>query len=81
MSMNFLKQNKWIVGGIILVAIVLIVVFAFHKKKSSIAGDKNCTDFKTHAQAQKFYEDNGGPAKDPYQLDRDRDGIACETLP
>ena len=81
--MNWLKQNKWIVGIVLLVVIILIAVFAFHKKQSSnsVAGEKNCTDFATHAQAQKFYLDNGGPAKDPYHLDRDRDGQACETLP
>lgn len=77
------KQNKWIIGIVIVVAIILIAIFAFHKKKSSnsVANDKNCTDFATHAQAQKFYEDNGGPAKDIYHLDRDRDGNACESLP
>ena len=77
------KRNKWIAGIVLFVAVTLIMAFAFNKSRSSDSGinDKNCTDFTTHAQAQKFYEDNGGPTKDPYRLDRDRDGKACETLP
>jgi hypothetical protein len=43
--------------------------------------DVDCGHFSTHAQAQAFYRAAGGPASDPYDLDRDRDGIACETLP
>lgn len=44
-------------------------------------GDKDCSDFATQEEAQRFYESQGGPAKDPHDLDRDRDGIACEALP
>lgn len=44
------------------------------------AGDKDCSDFKTWRQAQKFYKKNGGPKRDPHRLDADRDGIACESL-
>jgi hypothetical protein len=44
--------------------------------------DVNCSDFKTHAQAQSFFKGTGGShSNDPYGLDRDHDGIACETLP
>ena len=46
----------------------------------SIGGvDKDCGDFSTHAQAQTFF-DSAGPG-DPHGLDRDEDGLACETLP
>ncbi len=41
--------------------------------------DYDCDDFSTHAEAQKFYLSAG--AGDPHRLDRDGDGIACETLP
>jgi hypothetical protein len=41
--------------------------------------DYDCSDFATHAEAQRFFE-SAGPG-DPHRLDRDRDGIACETLP
>ena len=43
--------------------------------------DKNCSDFDNWEQAQRFYEENGGPDEDPHGLDRDGNGLACETLP
>jgi len=43
--------------------------------------DRDCSDFSTHAQAQAFFMANGGPLSDPHNLDRDGDGVACETLP
>lgn len=42
--------------------------------------DKDCSDFATQAEAQRFY-DNAGPG-DPHRLDGDdNDGKACESLP
>ena len=43
--------------------------------------DRNCSDFDTWREAQDFYESEGGPASDAHGLDRDGDGIACESLP
>ena len=43
--------------------------------------DRDCSDFKTQAEAQAFYEAAGGPEKDPHRLDPDKDGVACESLP
>ena len=45
------------------------------------AADRDCSDFATHRQAQKFFKRHGGPARDPHRLDADHDGIACESLP
>lgn len=44
------------------------------------AADKDCADFNSWRQAQKFYKRHGGPQSDPHRLDADRDGIACEAL-
>lgn len=44
------------------------------------AGDKDCSDFSTWREAQRFYKRHGGPQRDPHRLDADRDGIACESL-
>ncbi|RJQ36875.1 hypothetical protein C4552_03235 [Candidatus Parcubacteria bacterium] len=44
-------------------------------------GDRDCTDFATQNEAQEFFEDAGGPGSDYHNLDRDGDGVACETLP
>ena len=41
----------------------------------------NCANFITHAQAQAVYEGCGGVSNDVHRLDRDKDGLACESLP
>ncbi|HEY0010960.1 MAG TPA: thermonuclease family protein [Candidatus Paceibacterota bacterium] len=41
----------------------------------------NCTDFSTHAEAQRVYESCGGVGNDVHGLDGDKDGDACESLP
>ena len=43
--------------------------------------DRNCSDFATWSEAQSFYESEGGPGSDPHRLDRDGDGVACQSLP
>ncbi len=40
--------------------------------------DYDCTDFESRAVAQTFYEETGGPLYDPFNLDDDGDGLACE---
>jgi hypothetical protein len=42
-------------------------------------GAFDCEDFDSHREAQEFYERSGG--NDPYWLDEDGDGTACEWLP
>jgi len=41
--------------------------------------DRDCGEFANQAEAQAFYVAAGGPARDPHRLDRDGDGIACES--
>ena len=44
--------------------------------------DVNCKDFDTHAHAESFFQGTGGStSNDPYGMDGDHDGNACETLP
>lgn len=43
--------------------------------------DRNCGDFRRWEDAQAFYEAAGGPDADPHRLDRDRNGVACQSLP
>jgi hypothetical protein len=40
--------------------------------------DYDCNDFDTQQDAQAFYEANGGPLYDPFNLDSNQDGTACE---
>jgi len=42
------------------------------------ATDCDCADFGTHAEAQACFEAHPG---DPFNLDGDNDGVACESLP
>lgn len=42
--------------------------------------DRDCADFTTQAEAQEFFESEGGPDEDPHGLDRDEDGRVCESL-
>ena len=43
-------------------------------------GDYDCSDFPTQEEAQEFFEEEGGPDSDYHNLDRDGDGVACESL-
>ena len=43
--------------------------------------DCDCGDFSTQREAQAFFIAAGGPDSDPHRLDRNKDGIACESLP
>jgi hypothetical protein len=44
--------------------------------------DVNCTDFDSRAHAQSFFLGTlGSVTNDPYGLDGDHDGDACENLP
>ena len=80
------KLNK--IGGILL-TLGLIVgggywLFSESRDKSNEtrsfeSGDYDCTDFATQTEAQRFFIANGGPSSDPHGLDRDGDGIACES--
>jgi endonuclease YncB( thermonuclease family) len=42
--------------------------------------DRDCSDFQSHRQAQRFFKAAGGPSQDPHRLDGDGDGVACESL-
>jgi len=43
-------------------------------------GDYNCSDFDTWEEAQKVFIRDGGSQDNPYNLDANEDGIACESL-
>lgn len=50
-------------------------------ERSFSSGDYDCSDFSSQEEAQDFFESEGGPDEDFHNLDRDGDGVACETLP
>lgn len=46
--------------------------------ESNPNNDYNCSDFDSQAKAQSLLDSD---PSDPHQLDRDQDGVACESLP
>lgn len=54
------------------------VSFASAQLATPLTGDKNCPDFQYQEEAQAVLDATPG---DPNNLDRDKDGIACEDLP
>src|SRR4051812_3523833 len=69
--------------GAALVTLVALAVLAGTATGSTQprVADRDCGDFSTQAAAQQVFIAQGGPRSDPFALDADRDGVACETLP
>jgi hypothetical protein len=88
--MEFLKKY-WHVIGIICIGIIAINVFSssdsssadadyrYHNEPDYVCGSNtyNCSDFSSHREAQSVLD---GCRGDVHRLDRDNDGIACESL-
>lgn len=64
-----------LLGSLLGLSIVGAVLFVM-TPSSAMAIDYDCSDFSTQAQAQEYLLPG-----DPYGLDADHDGIACESLP
>lgn len=43
--------------------------------------DRDCGDFDHWRQAQDFFLSEGGPDDDPHRLDKDGNGVSCQSLP
>lgn len=62
--------------SLLILALILLAVAALHSPPRATAIDYDCSDFATQAEAQGYLLPG-----DPYRLDGDNDGIACESLP
>lgn len=51
--------------------------FDYKNTRSRASGDMDCADFGSQDEAQEYYEED---TSDPSGLDRDGDGIVCESL-
>ncbi len=61
--------------------ISVATLFALTPTLAFASGDKNCSDFKTWQEAQSYFESHGGSSSNNVDgLDRDHDGLACESL-
>lgn len=69
--------------SMLVVALTANVALGQSRGPSGADGSYNCPDFDTQAQAQGYYDAQGGlSGGDPDGLDRDQDGEACEdSLP
>ncbi|MFL5901402.1 MAG: excalibur calcium-binding domain-containing protein [Solirubrobacterales bacterium] len=65
-------------AGAVLTAALLALAIA--AQPAAAFRDRDCADFSTQAQAQRFFKRHH-PRLDPHRLDADHDGLACEDLP
>lgn len=49
-----------------------------YQRSAGAGSDRDCADFSSSAEAQRFFLSAGGPFVDAHGLDRDGDGYACE---
>lgn len=71
-----MKINNIIVTTISIIFIFfMIVLFKYDGAKISI--DYNCSDFKNKEEAMEIFKEN---KKDIYNLDKNKNGIPCESL-
>jgi hypothetical protein len=65
----------------VILLVLATTLFAASLTASSATAfvDRDCSDFPTWKKAQRFFKTHN-PKKDPHGLDRDNDGIACESL-
>ncbi|HEY8471541.1 MAG TPA: excalibur calcium-binding domain-containing protein [Natronosporangium sp.] len=67
-------NRKWLAVASLLGLVIGVLALAGPAQ----AADKDCRDFHWQEDAQAVYDQD---PSDPYGLDRDHDGIACEWLP
>lgn len=60
---------------------VLTIASAPTSTATTAAKDMDCGNFSSQAAAQNYFINHGGPNSDPDGLDRDGDGIACDSNP
>ena len=73
-------RRRTICRGFLTLALVLVTSTALPGAAAAdqTDDDYDCTDFDSREDAQRFYEESGGPLYDPYNLDDNGDGAACE---
>ncbi len=75
------RTTGLLVTTLLVLGVTAMPATAQQRGPSGDDGSYNCPDFDTQAEAQEFFEAEGGPDEDPNNLDRDGDGIACAALP
>ena len=79
----------WALSVLILIVIGVFVFFMLVTDEEGVSVETeygcesniyNCNDFETQGEAQTVYEECGGLENDIHQLDKDGNGLACESL-
>lgn len=74
MSSAALRRALWAPLTVITLVVTLVGLTG-----PAQAADKDCGDFASQRAAQIFFVKHGGPRSDPHGLDRDKDGVACDS--
>jgi endonuclease YncB( thermonuclease family) len=81
MTRSFLARSALALAAAAALTAFLVLTLTLGGSTPAFAADRDCDDFSTQREAQKFFVNNGGPGSDPHRLDADGDGVACESLP
>lgn len=58
----------------------MFLLTGFSTASAAPADDRDCTDFASNQEVMEFWTNNNySAANDPHDLDRDKDGLACEV--
>ncbi len=74
MSLSVLRTRRAAIG------LTIGVLLTARAAPAGAFRDRDCADFTSQKQAQRFFKRKGGPKKDKHNLDADNDGVACEEL-
>lgn len=80
MGVRAQSPRRRVAAALSLLTAVGALVVAAAQPSGSDAADRDCSDFTSQAQAQRFFASHH-PGRDPHGLDGDGDGRACEELP
>lgn len=70
------EQQRSVIFTLLIILIVLFITFSATVFVHTIFTPVTCSRFNTQKEAQEYFNKNHTP-----QLDRDKDGKACEILP
>jgi Excalibur calcium-binding domain len=76
-----LRSLRSVLGPLAALWLVFALSHSALAAAPATAADRDCSDFDSQAEAQRYFIERGGPDSDPDRLDSDGDGIACESLP
>lgn len=82
--MNF-KTILWIILGIVVICAIFMgawMLLNSEEKDEVVCSTDvyNCGDFETQIEAQSIFDECGGVDNDVHGLDKDGNGLACESL-